>query len=88
MHDYGFCVNQCQSPVQRRFKYQLLKMFDLPSCESRRLRDWNWSKILGYVARIKPENIEPISELINIGYDMFHDEILEAERNYHLWSKG
>jgi hypothetical protein len=83
MHDYSRLVNQCQSPAQRRYKYNFLKLFGLNQKERYRLMDWNWSKIQGYVCQQDTQNAEAIKSLIEDAYELWKDEINATEREYY-----
>ena len=47
MHDRYARPNSAQTPAERRFKYQILRLYGLSLQSAKRLRDWNWSPMLG-----------------------------------------
>jgi len=84
MHDYSFCVNQCQSPEERRVKYAIAKQFGCTKKGADSARDYNWSKLNGHLCRLFPEAKIEIEDLVKASYDVFkrHRNAVEAEIRY------
>lgn len=84
MHDYGFMVNQSQSPQERKCKYDICRMLGLNHDICRRLRDWNWSKLQGFVEQNTIYEPDSIKLLLNDAYELFTNERRAMERKiYH-----